>query len=48
MMWHFIQKKLENYGYGLVVWNEKQSLLVGLVELVEKVEGVNSRKLWNE
>jgi len=47
-MWHFVQKKLENYGYGQVVWNEKQNLLVGLVELVERVDEINFGKLWNE
>lgn len=44
-MWHFIQKKLENYGYGQAVWNEKQNLLAGLVELAEKVDEINFGKL---
>ena len=47
-MWHFVQKKLENYGYGQVVWSEKQNLLHGLLELVEKVDEINFGKLWSE
>jgi len=45
-MWHFVQKKLTNYGFGWVQKKEKQELLHGLVELVEKVDDINFLKQW--
>ena len=34
-MWHYIKKKKINCGFGLLVKEEKQKLLNGLLETVE-------------
>jgi len=43
-MWHYIKKKKINYGFGLLVQEEKQKLLNGLLEIAELKQVKNLKK----
>jgi len=43
-MWHYVKKKKINYGFGLLVNDEKQKLLIGLLELGEKKQDMSLKK----